>query len=814
MYQLFAAFRHALRQLLRRPGFAVVAVATLALGIGANTAIFSVVNTVLLRPLPYAQPERVVAVWNSFDGREDYSLSAPELIDYRREIRSFEHLAAYEVTEANLTGDGPPERLSIALVTANLFSALGVDAAVGRTFVADEDVPGRDDVVVLGHGLWQRRFGGDPSVVGRTMRLDGRSRRVVGVMPSTFRLPHDFEAENATQLWVPLALDLDDLGGRGYHGLDAVARLRPGASLAEANAELRVVAQRWVDEGITDIEDFTTFAVPVEEEVVGEVRPALLVLFGAVGFILLIACANVANLLLVRGDERQKEIAVRAALGSGRRRIIGQLLAESILLAVLGGALGLILGYLGMEALVALDPPSIPRTSELGLDARVLAFTAVASLLTALLFGMVPALQASRPNLTLPLKEGAGGGTVNRRRQHFRRGLVIGEVALSVVLVVGAGLMIRSFWELRQIELGFRPESVLTMQLTLPAADYSETAGVTAFYRQLTERVDALPGVASAGAAALLPLLHTVGDWGIDIEGRVEEPDENLVGYPQIVTPGYFETMGVRRVGGRFLAETDRADAVPVAVISRTMAETYWPGETAIGKRFRISREENDGPWFTVAGVAGDVRRNAVADEPLPTMYFPHAQFALAVGSTTAAMTLVLETASDPLAMVDAVREVVRSMDPILPISGVRSMEQVVNAALAEPRFIMLLLAIFAGVALTLGAIGIYGVVGYAVNRRTHEIGIRMALGAASGDVRRLVVGQGAMLAAIGVVLGSALALATTRALTGLLYGVSPADPATYVAVALLLGLVAVFASYVPARRATKIDPMRALRTE
>lgn len=814
MHQSLTDFRYAVRQLHRRPGFAAVAVLTLALGIGANTAIFSVVNTVLLRPLPYAQPDRVVAVWNAFDGREDYSLSAPELIDYRREIRSFEHLAAYDVTDANLTGDGPPERLSIARVTASLFSALGVDAAVGRTFVADEDVPGQDDVVVLGHGLWQRRFGGDPSVVGRAVRLDGRSRRVVGVMPATFRLPQDFEAEDATQLWVPLALDLENLGGRGSHGLDAVARLRPGASLAEANAELRVVAQRWVDEGITDIEDFTTFAVPVEEEVVGEVRPALLVLFGAVGFILLIACANVANLLLVRGDERQKEIAVRAALGSGRRRIIGQLLAESLLLAVLGGALGLLLGYLGVEALIALDPPSIPRASEFGLDARVLAFTGVAALLTGVFFGTIPALQASRPDLTLPLKEGAGGGTFDPRRQRLRRGLVVGEVALSVVLVIGAGLMIRSFWELRQIELGFRPESVLTMQLTLPAADYSETADVTAFYRQLTERVDALPGVASAGAAAALPLMHTVGDWGIDIEGRVEEPDENFVGYPQIVTPRYFEAMGIRRVGGRFLEETDRADAVPAAVISETMAETYWPGETAIGKRFRISREENDGPWFTVVGVAGDVRRNALADEPLPTMYFPHAQLAVAMGSTTAAMTLVLETASDPLALVDAVREVVRSMDASLPVSEVRSMEQVVNAALAEPRYIMLLLVIFAGVALALGAIGIYGVIAYAVSRRTQEIGIRMALGAASGNVRRLVVGHGAMLAAIGIVLGSALALATTRVLAGLLYGVSPTDPATFVGVALLLGLVAVFASYVPARRATKVDPMRALRAE
>lgn len=811
METLFQDLRYAARSLRKSPGFAAVAVLTLAIGIGANTAIFSVVSSVLLRPLPYGEPDRVVMVWNSFSDRDQMSLSAPELMDYRQGIRSLEELAAYRQTDVNLTGDAEPERLSAARVTANLFDALGTEAMNGRTFTAEEDVSGRDDVVALSHGLWRRRFGGEPSIVGSTIRVDGRLRTVVGVMPASFRLPVDYETEDATQLWVPLALNPDDLGGRGFHNLQGVGRLRPGATIEQANAELEVLTRRWIEEGIEDLEDFTAFAVPVQKEVVGDVRHALLVFFGAVGFVLLIACVNVANLLLVRGDTRQKEMALRVALGAGRRRIVRQILTESVLLAIGGGLLGLFLALLGVKVLVALDPASIPRVDQVALDGRVLAFTGLVALLTGILFGAIPAFRASRPDLVARLKEGGRSSVLGRSGHRLRSALVIAEIALSVVLVIGAGLMVRSFWELQRIELGLNPESVLTLRLSLPAADYPEATDIVAFYRLLLEQVETLPDVRSAGAAVAVPLASTIGDWGIDIEGRSESMEDRFFGHLQVVTPDYFEAMGMTRIRGRFVEETDRTDGLPSVVISEAMAERYWPSEIAIGKRFRIGGR--DGPWFTVVGVVGDVRHNAVVEEALPVMYFPHAQLPLVLGGVSN-MALVIKTASDPLAATERVREAIRSMDPNLPVSEIRTMEQIVDTAFSEARFSTLLLGIFAGVALLLGAVGIYGVIAYMVNRRTNEIGIRMALGARTGDVRWLVVRQGAVLALIGIALGLGTALAMTRTLSSLLYEVSTTDPATFVGVALLLGAVALLASYLPARRATRVDAMAALRAE
>ncbi len=801
--------RYTFRTLRKSPGFTTIAVLTLALGIGATTAIFSIVSSVLLRPLPYDEPERVISVWNYFEG-EEHSLSAPELLDYRKEIQSFDQLAAYNFIELNLLGDGEPERLNAARVTANIFGVLGTEALLGRTFTPEEDVQGRDNVAVLGYGLWQRRFGGDPEVIGSTIRLHGRARTVVGVMPPAFRLPEDYQSGAPSEVWVPMALHPEDPGGRGFHNLDAVARLQPGATLQLTNAELEVVTRRWIQEGITDIEGFTAFALPIKEDIVGDVRPKLLMLFGAVGFVLLIACANVANLLLTRADGRRKEICVRLALGSGRARIMEQLLVENLVLAVIGGALGLLLSFSAVKLLIALDPANLPRMGEITLDGGALLFALFVTIFTALLFGAAPIIQASRSNLVDSLKEGGRNASTGRRGQRFRRALVVGEIALSVVLVIGAGLMIRSFQELQQIELGLDPQDVLTMRLTLSGTEYPGTADMVAFYRQLPDRLETLPIVTVAGGASTLPLAGEVGDWGIDIEGQPAPTEDNFSGHLQVVTPGYFEAMGVERVSGRFITKTDRPDGMPAVVVNETMARIYWPSESAVGKRMRI-RWEDEGPWFTVVGVVGDVRHNTVTDDPRPLMYFPHAQLPLAIGGTTSSLAMVIKTTVDPLSAMRAVREVVHSMDADLPIAEVRSMKEIVDSAFSETRFIMLLLAIFAGIALVLGSVGIYGVIAYAVTRRTREIGLRMALGAQTRNILRLVVGQGAVLALAGVALGLLAAFAGTRLLSSSLYGVSATDPLVFVGVAMLLSAIALFASYLPARDAARVDPMIAI---
>jgi putative ABC transport system permease protein len=806
-------FRYALRQLAKRPGFAAVALLTLALGIGANTAMFSVVNTVLLRPLPYDAEDRVVVVWNRLTVSDRISLSEPELTDYREGVASFEELAAYRTVDSNLTGGTEPERVSAAGVTANLFTALGSEPMLGRAFTVSEDVPGRDDVVVIGHGLWQRRFGGDPAVIGRTIELDGGARTVVGVMPPGFRLPADFQSERPTEAWTPLALDLTDPGERGRRYLRGVARLRPGATVSQANAELELLTRRWVAEGIVADDQFSAAVVPVRDEVVGDIRAALLILFAAVGFVLLIACANVANLLLARIDERQRELAVRTALGARRGRIIGQLLTESLVLAGLGGVLGLLLALAGLDAMVALAPTTIPGLDSLALDGRVFIFTAAVTLLAGIVFGGLPALQSAGGDLLGRLKEGGRSTTAGRGRQRARRTLVIAEVALSVVLVIGSGLLVRSFWEMRHVELGFDPANVLTLHLTLPTGEYSETAKVVGFYEQLRERVEALPGVRSAGAAALLPLDQATGDWGIDIEGRVRGPEERFHGYLQIVTPGYFETMAIPILSGRSAASTDGMEGMPAVIINERMASRYWPGQSALGQRLRI-RTQDDGPWFTVVGIAGDIRHNAIVEEPRHEMYFPHAQLPFALGATTAAMNVVVRTTSDPLTMAAPVKAAVRSMDPNLPVARLRAMDDVVESALAEPRFTMILLAIFAALALLLGAIGIYGVLAYTVSRRVHEIGVRMALGAAPASILRMVVAQGAGMVATGVVIGVIAAMGATRLLATLLYGVTTTDLATFVAVPLALMAVALLAAYLPARRATRVSPMVALRSD
>jgi putative ABC transport system permease protein len=817
MDALLQDVRYGARRLAASSGFTAIVVLTLALGIGANTAIFSVLRSVLLRPLPYTEPERIALVWNSWRGWEETWLSEPEVIDYRAGAPSFEQLAAYSTGNANITGDGEPERVAAASLTANIFAALGVGTVIGRGFVEEEDRPGADRVAVLGYDLWQRRYGGG-DVLGRSLRINGQPRTVVGVLAPDVRLPLEYEAERPAEIWVPLQLNLDSLGERGSHYLYGVARLRAGATLERANRELGAVTRGWVDDGLVPAEaNFTAFARPVDDVVFGDVRPALLILTGAVGFVLLIACANVANLLLARGDGRRRELAIRASLGAARRRLIAQLLTESVLLALTGAVAGVLLAYLGLRGLLALDPVGIPRVGGVVIDATALGFTLLVALVTGLGFGLVPALQLSGSarrdavRLSALLKEG-GRTTVGRARHRFRQSLVVAELALSVVLVIGAGLMIRSFIELRRIDLGYDPANVLTLRLALPSADYPEPDRVVSFYRELQQRVESLPGVQRAGFVRLLPLTGTIGDWSITIEGREPVPHENPHGDWQVVTPGYLEAMGMELVAGRFLESADHENGMPAVVINETMARTYWPDGNALGRRFR--QGSADRPMFTIVGIVQDVRHNAAVEEPRTEMYHPHAQYPLAVGFAPQAMTLVVKTRGGFETLAQRIRTEIRRLDANVPVSDVQTMERVVSAAFSQPRFTTWLLGSFALLALTLASIGVFGVVSYGVVQRTHEIGVRVALGARAGDVLRLIMTSALTVASGGIVVGVAAAAGLTRLLRTLVYGVGTLDPLTFLVAPAVLTLVAVVASFLPARRALRLEPQRALRPD
>ncbi|HET7274272.1 MAG TPA: ABC transporter permease, partial [Longimicrobiaceae bacterium] len=712
-------------------------------------------------------------------------------------------------------GGQEPERVAAGALTASAFEVLGVEALVGRTFTAEEDKPGADGVVVLGHGLWQRRFGRDPSVVGTEIQVNGRPRTVVGIMPAGFRLPLDYREEMATDLWIPAAFDPADLGGWGNRSYIGMGRLRSGISPEAATLDLDRLLRRWFELGFLEDDgdgSFQRSAVPVRDLVFGDIRPALTVLAGAVGFVLLIACANVANLLLARSDRRRREVSIRAALGAGRGRLVAQLLTESLVLAAMGGAAGVALAYFGLELLVSLDPANVPRVAEVGLSPVVLGFTAAITLVTGILFGLVPALRISRTDLTRAFKESTRSTSGGRERRGFRQFLVVTEMALSVVLLIGAGLLIRSFVEMQRIDLGFEPENVLTMRLSLPSADYPESTDINAFYDQLVRRVETLPGVESAGATRLLPLTGTIGDWGITIQGRPEESGENPNGDWQVVTPGYFETMGMSLLRGRFLTDADRADAVLSVAINETMAERYWPGEDPLGERFKLG--SGDRPWFTIVGVVKPVRHNAVVEDARAEMYVTPSQFSAGTGSTIRGMTLVAKTTAEPSALVEPVRAIIRDMDQGLAVSSVRSLEEVVSAALSQARFTTLLLGIFAALALALSAIGIYGVLSFAVSQRMHEMGIRIALGAERNSVLGLVVGQGMMLALAGIAAGTLTALFLTGLMESFVYGVTTLDAPTFLFVPALLAGVALLASYIPARRATLVDPVTALRAD
>ena len=813
MPTLLQDLRYAIRTLLKQPAFTLVALLTLALGIGANTAIFGIVNAVLLRPLPYHEPDRIVLLWSHWTNWTKTWLSEPELADYQRQARSLEHVAAFSSTSFNLTG-GPgsePLRVLAAQVQSGMFAALGATPIAGRVFTADEDRPGHERVVMLTEGLWRSQFGSDPSIVGRTIDLDATPYTVVGVLPAALRLPLDYANRTFTQIWVPLALGPTDPQERGNHGLNALGRLTPGVSLSQAQAEIDTITRGFQQQYPNNYDTaFGLTLVPAPLEVFGDVRPALLVLLLAVGAVLLIACANVANLLLARSEGRQKELALRLALGAGRHRIVRQLLTESMLLAVVGGVAGAALAYGLTQALVALDPLKIPRVQDIALDGRVLAFTAAVSLVTGVLFGIAPALQSARTDLQSVLKE--GGRDSHVATGWLRRVLVIGEVAASVVLVAAALLLARSFARLLDVNAGFNPAHVLTLRTSLPSATYTDAAAMVKAYTEVGRRLRESPGVLAAGAVTGLPLASTRGDWGIRIEGRPDDPRDNLAADWQVVTPGYFEALGTPLRGGRTFTDADRADTLLVIVINETMAKKYWSGLDAIGRRMRMG-----GPnWITVVGVVADIHHRGLDLQPRPEMYRPHTQFRYGGPEAPAVstMTWAVRTADDPRAATSYARAAIHAVDPKLGISDIATMDQVVADSTSDRRLNMLLFALLGSLALALATVGVYGVVAYSVSQRTHEIGVRMAIGAKPGDVVRMMVSEGGRLAVVGVVLGSVVALAGARLIRGLLFEVSATDPLTFAAVAAALLGVALLASYIPARRATRVDPMVALRGE
>ena len=816
MEDFLADVRFACRGLRRSPGFAAAAILTLALGMGATTAIFSVIRAVLMSPLPYAQPERRVMVWSRWKDFPKTWVAVGEVADYRRAIPSFASVAAWEIDQANLTGGADPVRVGVAGVTANTFETLGARPQLGRGFTEAEDRPGGPPVIVLGYGVWQNRFGGDPEVVDQVVELDGVARRVVGVMPRGFALPTDFteDAAEPTQVYVPDQVDFSQ-GDHGNHGYYAAATLAPGATAARATAELKALTAASTRAGLyPEAMRFDAFAVPVEEEIRGGARRALVLVFGAVGFLLLMACANVANLLLARAEGRQREIAVRAAIGAGKGRLIRQLLTESLVLAVAGGTLGLLLAWAGVKIIAAKGAAGLPALAPIGIHPRMLLFAAALSLLTTLLFGFAPALQTLRLNLTESLRDGSANASAGLRRQSLRAALAGVQMALAVLLLLGAGLMLRTLDALLHVDLGFQPEHVLTLQLRPPEASYKTPESVVAFYRALLDRVRGLPGVHAAGLVRSLPLAASIGDWGLDIEGYVESPGNHAKGDWQVVSDGAFEALGERLVRGRTLAAGDTAEALPVAVVNETLARTYWPGQDPIGKRMRMGSATTR-PWMTVVGLVRDERHNGVTAAIKEKFFVPYAQFPRArEGDAARGMTLVLRVAGEPMRLVNPIRAEVRALDPRLPVANVRLMTDVVDASMATPRLTGTLLTIFAGLALVLAAVGVAGVLAYLVSRRRREIGIRMALGASRANVLGLIVRRGVLYAGAGIAAGIAAALFLTRLMEGLLFGVAPRDPLTFVAVSAILLVIAVVASLIPALRAARVDPLEALRAE
>jgi putative ABC transport system permease protein len=803
MQTLWQDLRYGARMLLKKPGFTLIAIITLALGIGANTAIFSVVNAALLRPLPYEESERLVVLYetNPQQGRDEMSVSYPNFADWRAQSQSFEQLAACLYGGMILTGKDEPARLQVVAVSADFFAMLRVKPLRGRVFLPEEDKVGGAPVVLLSHALWQSRFGGDEGLIGRQIMLDRKSRTVIGVMPPNFALPPG----DQTEVWMAIGTLADQMQNRAVHRMTAIGRLKSGVTLRQAQTELATIASR-IQQQYPDADPgHGVNVISGYESLTKNARPALLTLLVAVGFLLLIACANVANLLLARAETRQKEIAIRTALGATRGRIVRQLLTESLLLAVAGGAAGLLLAAWGVDALAGSLPDDFPRAKEIGVDSVILGFTGALSVLTGLIFGIIPALTRAKPALNETLKEG-GRTSAAIGRGRIRGALVVTEVALSLTLLVGAGLLIKSFWRLMQADPGFQLDHLLTMNVSLIGEKYKETGQVISFFRELPARLGALPGVKAVSAVSALPISGGDSNGNLTIEGRDFPPAQTPSASFRRILPNYFSAMGIPLKQGREFDERDTG-AEKVVIINEGMARRFWPDGDAIGKRIKVGPPQNE-PWLTVVGVAGDVKNIGLEADAMLATYEPHAQ------RPWSAMNLAIRTETDPMSLSAAVRGELRAMEKDLLIRNPTTMDDRIRLSVAPRRFNMTLLAVFAALALLLAAVGVYGVMSYTATQRTHEIGVRMALGAQSGVVLKLIVGQGLKLALIGVAIGLLAAFALTRWMEDLLYGVRPTDSWTYGAVAALLLLVALFACWIPARRAAKVDPMIALRHE
>ncbi len=811
-------FRFAFRVLLKNPAFTLVAIATIALAIGANTAVFSLVNALLIRPLPYRAPSGLVLLWEKFSGQglDVIPVSAPEYLDYEKQTRSFAGIAACDYVDLNLTGGEMLERIQGAVVSPSLFPLLGVEPVRGRVFTPSEYGEGNDGVVVISERLWQRRFNSDGSLVGKQISLNGRLFTVIGIMPSKFEFPIPlFNIQGGTfsgrvDIWKPIAFTKNELESRGSRSYGVIARLKSGVTTSQAQAELNTIVANWIPRFPGNYSPQTRFGAtlyPLHEQVIGGMRTALWILSGAVGLVLLIACANLTTMLLARAGGREREFAIRVALGAGRMQLLRQILSESVLLAIVGGAAGSLLAVWGLELLRTIGAKTVPRIAEANLDTRVLLVTLIVTVSTGILFGLIPALASSNPELTEALKEGGRGSTTGLRRNRIRNSLVVAEVALALVLLISAGLLIKSFVQLQKVDPGFNPKHVLTMELSLPLIKYPRGKPVSDFYAEVERRVARIPGVEHVALTTILPLSGSNSDSSFHIEGRDEKqtnvfPDEEL----RVITPDYFRVLETPLLKGRFFNGADNADAPKVVIINQAMANKYWPGEDSLGKRINFNDEDPAKiDWFTVVGVVGDIRHRGLDAEAKPEYYLVHQQ------RPYRGMILAARSRKDPRALVSSIRRELQSFDPEQPLANIKTLEQIAGDSVAPRRLSVVLLGVFAAVALILASVGIYGVMSFLVVQRTHELGVRMALGAQRRDVLRLIVGHGMKLIAIGTAIGLILAISSVRALGAMLYNVGAFDLSTFIGVTFALGPVALLASYIPAARVVRADPMSAL---